>query len=261
MPRTHSSSEPASIRPLLRRIGLDEKESEIYLTLLSLKVARASSVARVSRQSRSHTYLILRSLVEKGLVSEIERGKVLHFVAEPPQRLLGYLDNRRQELEELRPLVEGSMPLFSTLTSPLIGQPRVTLLRGIDGMKQVYRDVLHREFCALFNAEAMYDAFGGNVVTQLLGKHAVLSGRDLLVDNAAARRYLREVDPHPQYKVRVLPKSVTFSTDTLITNDSIALFSYDLDRTIVRIENANIAASFRAWFEVLWNTGRSSNSV
>ena len=256
MPRTRFTSEPASIRPLLQRIGLDEKECEIYIALLSLKVARASSVAKVARQSRSHTYLILRALVEKGLVSEIERGKVLHFVAEPPQRLLGYLDDRRQQLEELRPIVENAIPLFSSITSQFVGQPRVTFLRGIDGMKQVYRDTLKHDFCALFNAEAMYEAFGGNVVTQLLGKHAVLNGRDLLVDNPSARTYIRELDPHPQYKVRLLPKSVTFGTDTIITDDTIALFAYDLDRTIVRIENANIAASFRAWFEVLWRQSR-----
>ncbi len=252
MPRTRSSTEPASIRPLLHRLGLDEKESEIYLALLPLRVARASSVAKAARQSRSHTYLILRALVEKGLVSEIERGKVLHFVAEPPQRLLGYLANRQQELAELRPLVEGAIPLFSSITGPLVGQPRVTLLRGIDGMKQVYRDVLHRDFCALFNAEVMYKVFGGNVVTQLLGKHAALSGRELLVDNSSAQKYVRELEPNPKHFIRVLPAAVTFPTDTIVTEDSVALFAYDLDHTIVRIENENIAASFRAWFEVLW---------
>ncbi len=256
MPRTRSASEPASIRPLLGRIGLDAKESEIYIALLSLKVARASAVAKVARQSRSHTYLILRALVEKGLVSEIERGKVIHFVAEPPQRLLGYLDDRRQQLEELRPIVENAIPLFSSITSQFVGQPRVTFLRGIDGMKQVYRDLLKRDFCALFNPEAMYDAFGGNVVTQVYGKHAELHGRDLLVDNAAARRYMSELKQDSTYQIRLLPKSVSFGTDTIITEDTVALFAYDLDRTIVRIENANIAASFRAWFEVLWGQSR-----
>ncbi|NOS66979.1 MAG: hypothetical protein HOO67_01265 [Candidatus Peribacteraceae bacterium] len=258
MPRTRLASEPASIRPLLHRIGLDEKESEIYLALLSLKVARASSVAKVARQSRSHTYLILRTLVEKGLVSEIERGKVIHFVAEPPQRLLGYLDDRKQQLEELRPLVEGALPFFSAITSQFVGQPRVTFLRGIDGMKQVYRDMLKKDFCALFNPEAMYEAFGGNVVTQVYGKYAELHGRDLLVDSPSAKQYMKELKQGDAYQIRLLPKSVTFGTDTIVTSDTVALFAYDLDRTIVRIENANIAASFRAWFEVLW--ARSSPS-
>ncbi len=76
-----------AIRPLLRRLGLDEKEIEIYLALLPLKMARASTIAKAARQSRSHTYLILRELKDRGLVSEIERGKIIHFVVESPQRL------------------------------------------------------------------------------------------------------------------------------------------------------------------------------
>ena len=249
----------SSLRPLLHRVGLDEKESEIYLALLSLKVARAAAVAKVARQSRSHTYLILRALVQKGLVSEIERGKVLHFVAEPPERLLGYLDDRKQQLEELRPIVENSLPLFSSITSQFVGQPRVTFLRGIDGMKQIYRDTLKRDFCSLFNPEEMYTAFGGNVVTQVFGKNAELRGRDLLIDSPAARRYRNELKHGDAYQIRFLPKSVTFGTDTIVTEDTVALFAYDLDRTIVRIENANIATSFRAWFEVLWSISQKSS--
>lgn len=252
MPRTRSASEPASIRPLLHRIGLDEKEAEIYIALLSLKVARAASIAKVARQSRSHTYLILRALVGKGLVSEIERGKVIHFVAEPPARLLGYLDDRKQQLEELRPLVEGALPLFTSITSQFVGQPRVTFLRGIDGMKQVYRDILRHDFYGFFNPEAMYAAFGGNIVTQVYGKNPELRGRDLLVDNPSSRRYMNELKHGSEYQIRILPKSVSFNTDINISNDTVALFAYDLDCTIVRIENANIAESFRAWFEVLW---------
>lgn len=252
MPHAKFLLEPASIRPLLRRIGLDEKETEIYLTLLSLKVSRASVIAKVAKQSRSHTYLILRSLVEKGLASEIERGNIIHFVAEPVQRLLGYLDDRKQQLEELRPLVEEALPQFSSITSQFVGQPRVTLLRGIDGMKQVYRDMFKKDFCALFNPESMYKAFGGNVVKQVLGNHAELRGRDLLVDTPAVQRYADDIEVSDEYQIRVLPKSVSFLTDNIVTNDAVALFAYDLDQTIVRIENANIAAAFRAWFEVLW---------
>lgn len=244
-------SHPA-LRPLLRRIGLDEREAEVYLALLPLKVARASAIAKASKQSRSHTYLVLRSLEEKGLVSEIERGKVLHFVAEPPKRLLSYVQDREEELHDLKPIIEGSLSLLSSLTRPLVGKPRVTLLSGIEGMKQIYRDVLQEEFVAFFNAEVMFKTFGSNIVLKLFGKHAKLQGRDLLVDNAGAKQYLREVEQHEEYEVRLLPKEVSFGTDTIVFGDTVALFAYDADLTIVRIENQNLADAFRAWHGALW---------
>lgn len=248
----------ASLRPLLKRIGLDEREIEVYLVLLPLKVARASAISKAAKQSRSHTYLVLRSLEEKGLVSEIERGKVLHFVAEPPQRLLSYLEDKEKEFHDLKPFVEGALPLLSSLTSPLVGKPRVTLLTGLEGMKQIYRDVLQEEFVAFFNAEVMFKTFGNNIVLKLFGKHAKLRGHDLLVDNAGAKQYLREVEQHEEYEVRLLPKEVNFGTDTIVFGDTIALFAYDADHTIVRIENQNLADAFCAWHKALWDISRQT---
>jgi predicted transcriptional regulator len=255
MPQQSSSP---SLRNLLGRIGLEEREIEIYLALLPMKVARASTVARAAKQSRSHAYLVLRSLQEKGLVAEVERGKVLHFVAEKPERLLQYVENREEELHALKPLIEGALPLLRSLESPLAGRPRVTLLHGIEGMKQVYRDTLPREFCAFFNPEAMYGAFGRNVVTMLFGKTGRLRGRDLLVDSPAAMRFIAEVVQDEDYEVRLLPKGVTFQADTIVHDDTVAFFAYDDEKTIVRIENPEIAASVRAWFDALWSVGRRS---
>src|SRR3989338_2043411 len=97
-----------SIRALLARAGLDPKEIEIYLALLAMKAGRVSGIAKAAKQSRSHTYLVLRSLEEKGLVSHIERGKVLQFVAEPPQRLLHFVRDREKAWKETEMLLQGA---------------------------------------------------------------------------------------------------------------------------------------------------------
>ena len=190
-----------SLRMLLARLGLDEREIEVYLILLSMKVAKASAISKAAKQSRSHTYLILRDLEKKGLVAEIEKGKILHFVAEPPERLLSYLKDREEEYRDLRPLVEGALPLLQSLTSAYVGSPRVTMLKGIDGVKQTYRDLLRHEFMGIYNPQTSYDVFGGNIVTMLFGKEVKLSGRDLLVDNDGGQKYLKEVPQNDGYKI------------------------------------------------------------
>jgi len=249
-----NSSGFSAIRPLLLRIGLDEKEIEVYLALLPLKVARASAIAKAAKQERSHVYLLLRNLEEKGLVSEIERGKVIHFVAESPERLKQYVEERERELKSLSPLIDGILPILSSLTKPLTGAPRVTMLKGVSGMKQMYRDALHQEICGMFNPAANYKAFGENIVSITLGKTPI-RGRDLLVDGPATKRYLKEIPPHEDYVVRLLPKETQFETDTMIVGDVVYLIAYDNEQTIVRIENKNIADAFRAWFEILWKAG------
>ncbi len=242
-----------AIRPLLSRIGLDAKEIEVYLVILSLKVARASAIAAAAKTTRSHTYIILRNLEQKGLIAEVVRGKVIHFIAEPPQRLKQYVEERERELHSLVPLVDSVLPLLSSFTKPLTGAPHVTMLQGKEGMRQLYRDALNQGICGIFNPDVMYEAFEGNIVTMLLGKHTTMRARDLLMQTHTTGRYLKEVPPDDDYHVRLLPKSAKFETDTMIFGDTVALLAYDDQRTIVRIENKNIADAFRAWFEILWN--------
>jgi predicted transcriptional regulator len=260
MPNSHSSASGpslAAVRPLLKRLGLDEKEIDVYLALLGMKSAKASALASRAGQSRSHTYLLLRSLIERGLVSEIDRGGVLHFVAESPSSLLSLAENRARELTETGKLLEGTLPLLESLSSPLAREPKVTLLHGFDGMKQIYRETFRHPFCSLFNPEPMFKAFGSNVANEL-STLGTLHGRDLLVDNAASKKYVSEVKQHDGYEIRLLPKDVSFHTDTFVYGDFVALFAYDEQNSIVRIENRNIADSFRAWFEVMWATGKKT---
>lgn len=259
MQKTYDDFGQKAIKPLLRRIGLDEKETEIYLSLLSLKAARASDVAKQARQSRSHAYLILRSLEEKGLVSEVEQGGILLFIAEPPERLISFLKDKEEECRELQSLVEGALPVLSVLTKSYEGSPRVTVLKGLDGMKQVYRDILTQEFMGIYNSQTALDVFGKNIVTMLFGKTARLRGRDLVVNNDAAQSYLKDIPSNGEYTVRLLPKDVTFDTDTMIYGDTVALLSFDDERTVIRIENRKIASAFRAWFEMMWKISKATS--
>lgn len=242
-----------AIRPLLRRVGLEEKEVEVYLAVLALKVARAAAIAKAAKQSRSNTYLILRSLSAKGLVAEVERGKVIHFMAEPPQRLQMYVQERERELKSLEPLLENIIPTLSGMTKPLTGVPRVSTLKGMEGMRQLYRDALSHEIVGVFNPQAMYDTFNENIVTMLFGKNASLRGRDLFVASEASERFIGEVKQNEDYQVRMLPPTAQFDSDTICFEDTVAFFAYDDELTIVRMENKNIADSFRAWFELMWN--------
>jgi len=70
---------------------------------------------------------------------------------------------------------------------------------------------------------------------------------------------LREVEQDEIYEVRLLPKGMTFHTDTIVFGDTIALFAYDADQTIVRIQNQNLADAFRAWHGALWRTSRQTH--
>lgn len=245
----------AAVRPLLKRLGLHAKEVDVYLALLEMKMARASALALRAGQSRSHTYLLLRELAKRGLVSEVDRGGVLHFVAEPPSSLLLFAEDRSRELQETGKLLGGALPLLESLSAPMNRAPRVTLLHGFNGTRQIYKELFRDEYCSLFNPEPMYAKYGKNLAQDLL-PDGLYHGRDLLIDNEATQRFIKETTAHEGHQIRLLPKDVVFPTDNIVRGDTVALFAYDEDMTIVRIENRNIADTFRAWFDAMWPMGR-----
>lgn len=245
-----------SIRPLLKRVGLDEKEIEVYLALLALKSDKVLTIAKASRQSRSHTYLILRKLEEMGLVSEIKEGAILKFHAESPEKLMSFLKDREIKYRDLQTLVEGALPVLKSLTPAYISSPQITTLKGLNGMKQIYRDILTQEFIGLYNVQPSLDMFGTNIVTMLFGEQPHLKGRDLLVNNEAAKVYMREVPTHSEYSIRLLPKGITFNTDTIVYGNYITIFTFDDEKTTIRIESPEMANSFRAWFTLMWQMSR-----
>ena len=104
----------------------------------------------------------------------------------------------------------------------------------------------------------MYQTFGGNVHLEYFGKHIQFHGRDLIVCNDLSKKYVEEMRVYADHHVRVLPAGVQFPTDTIIFGDTVALFAYDEEKTIVRIQNQNLAESFLAWFEALWGMSKAS---
>ena len=63
-------------------------------------------------------------------------------MAEPPEKLLGAIDQKKEDLEEVRKNLENSLPLIKTLFEKQGGKPSVKLYEGSKGIKQILEDVL-----------------------------------------------------------------------------------------------------------------------
>jgi len=89
------------ILPLeLRKLGLTEKQSLVYLTALELGYTSIQKIAQKAKISRPTTYEIVKSLKQKGLVSESKDKNKRYFIAESPDKLLGILRIEKKEIEE-----------------------------------------------------------------------------------------------------------------------------------------------------------------
>src|SRR3990167_2994588 len=88
---------------ILTKIGLTQRESDAYLALLKLKEALASEISKKTKESRSHLYDTLKSLIEKGLVSYVIKNGKKYFRPAPPEKLLDYIQEKQKLIEESLP--------------------------------------------------------------------------------------------------------------------------------------------------------------
>src|SRR5471030_780616 len=130
------------IQVILKNFGLSEKEIAVYLALIELGPSSVREIAAKSKVNRGTSYDILKSLIASGIVSYYNKESKQYFIAEPPEKLLSAIDQKKEDLEEVRKNVQNSLPLIKTLFEKQGGKPSVKLYEGAKGIKQILEDVL-----------------------------------------------------------------------------------------------------------------------
>ena len=85
----------------LRKAGLTEGESRVYLALLKLGPTTTGPLIGLSDVTKSFIYRILDKLIKKGLVSYVIKEKTKYFQAAPPTTLLDYMNKRKRDIYNL----------------------------------------------------------------------------------------------------------------------------------------------------------------
>ena len=130
------------IQVILKNFGLSEKEIAVYLALVELGPSSVRDISAKSKVNRGTSYDILKSLIEIGIVSYYNKESKQYFIAEQPEKLLSAIDQKKEDLDEVRGHIEQSLPLIKTLFEKQGGKPSVKLYEGAKGIRQILEDVL-----------------------------------------------------------------------------------------------------------------------
>ncbi len=142
----------------LRKLGLSEKEAKVYLTALELGYTSVQKIAQQAKISRPTTYKIIKSLKEKGLISESKDKRKRYFIAESPDNLLGILRRQKKEIEEKE---REFIRIIATLRSKysLDDQREIKSYKDKKGIKILFDDLLttkSRKIYVLINNEKIW---------------------------------------------------------------------------------------------------------
>jgi HTH-type transcriptional regulator, sugar sensing transcriptional regulator len=91
---------------ILENLGLSKGEINIYLTLLELGANKVGKIIEKSGMASSAVHNSVNSLIDKGLISYIKKGKIKYYQAVPPKQLIDFIENKKKKLQQILPELE-----------------------------------------------------------------------------------------------------------------------------------------------------------
>lgn len=235
----------------LEQIGLSENEAKVYLAGLALGPSTAQMIAAKATVSRPTTYIMIESLIKRGLMSSFQKGKKKVFSAAPPNQLLYVIASQQRELQERSERLKSIINKIEIGAKKTAG-PTVTIFEGMDGMRAIQERVLASTAKEIFEVTSVDKVrrylpalFPGDTRAKIDGKFIIKSiytsssgpiddGRDLnskLLDN----------------------KKYDIAGEVIIADSEIIFISYGDKIFGVGIEDEDIAKTLKTMFLSLWN--------
>ncbi|MCX6785706.1 MAG: TrmB family transcriptional regulator [Candidatus Komeilibacteria bacterium] len=153
--------------PILKQLGLSDKEIKVYLALIANGPSSVRSLALASKINRGTTYDILKSLKENGLVSYYHKATKQFFAAEDPAALNKALEQKMAKLTEVKKNLSQVIPELKSLFDRSGDKPVVKYYEGGAGVKTVLTDVLETSNRSV---EKLYYVFSSSAIRDYLYK-------------------------------------------------------------------------------------------
>lgn len=238
----------------LTTLGLTPEESKVYLAALELGGSFVSGIARRAKVNRSTCYHTLGNLVSKGLVSSYQKGKVLHFVAEDPKRLMQMAEEKVQHAKAL-------IPELLSITNTLGFKPKVRFYEGLEGIKSIYADILTTkgEVLGYTNLKKVtaffpdfYRAYCHAKIKNGIKTRNIAPATEGGVE-IVSPFYPKKFDPNLLEVLMVNPKQFQFENEIVIYGNKVAVMSLNQDELIgLLVESPVLAKTMKSVFDLAW---------
>lgn len=241
------------VQEMLTQIGFSKKEISVYLGLLELGRGTVSLISRKAGINRTTGYDILDSLAGKGLVSVSGKEPKQEYIAESPDQIAKYLEQRIKADQENLETTKKLLPKLKTLHN-VSDRPRVRFYEGTQGLIDVYDDTLTAK-----NGIVAYASYED--MEPLLPKYFETYYKRRVANNIFARGIVPETplatahknrDVEEMRELQLVPKDTfNFTPDIEIYDNKVMIASWREKLGII-IESAEIADAMKKIFELAW---------
>ena len=243
------------IQEALQALGINEKESAVYVALLQLGRASAYSISEKSGLKKPTTYVVLDELIKKALVYKIPRERKQLYMARSPEQVFAMTEERLK-------LAKEKLPELLAFSRDEQKKVNVMYFEGVNGIKHMLeykiKEMEGKELVGFYATDENFDQDTKNEFDEYFKKEwnekmlkNKISMRIVAPDGPTMKPY-RDVDKKYGRMVKIVPKEL-YSSDTAIDviGDIVRIQDYKNTQGVL-LENPGIAKTMREIFEMVW---------
>lgn len=245
---------------LSKQLGIDEKEAGVYLAMLVLGECTISALTKKLGLPRSNVYLFISRLNEKGLVSQVTRGKKNYYASASPERLRSIAIENEKKAKENRENVEKILPDLSLLAN-CKERPKIQYFSGKEGVKAIFEDLISSGEIKNYyigSLEKVSDVVGERYLKDWMHrrvKAGIFSyGVRIKSEELPARTY--RSSRKMMREIRYAPENFNSPFYIVIYGNRVAMVSNKQERFGLIIESRDLAQTQKSLFEVLWQASK-----
>lgn len=239
------------IQEILHKVGLTEKETEVYLAVLELGNATGYAIAKKANIKRPTAYMVLEALEQKRLIHRVLIKSKALFTAESPEVLL-------RDLTKKTELAKRGLPYLLALFNAKKEKPQIQLFQGKENIKEAIDKIpfsgMIRSMGHYQEVLAFYPEIAEPFINAVRGGQVIV--RDLLTDPKIDANNIKIYKDLLGYQMRMMHPPKNINSDFALFGNSVLLFSYHPEMFALLITSEDIAGMFEAMFDQAWQTAR-----
>jgi HTH-type transcriptional regulator, sugar sensing transcriptional regulator len=241
-----------SLKLKLEFLGLSERESKVYLSLLDIGPTTTSKLIRKTGIASSKIYDVLEKLSHRGLVTYIIKNGKKQFHPASPEKLFNFLKEKESTINEI-------LPNLKRLYEKTSEEVQAEIYKGKEGIKAIFEDILKegKEWFALGasgKAAVTLPYYMPHFYKNMQKKRLKLN--ILFVDRKLTRKQKEELSKFSNIKMKFLPPQIRNLMVTFIYGDKIVIIpiteTVEMIPLAILIKSKESADSYKDYFNWLW---------
>lgn len=127
------------IDQVLREIWFSEKENKLYIKCLEFGKITAWELAKQTHENRATVYSVLKEMIHKGYITEIDENKIKRFSAVDPKNIIIQIKNQATMMEE-------NLSEFDKIAHVSDMETKTRVYHGLDQAITIFDDIIKSKY-------------------------------------------------------------------------------------------------------------------